>query len=266
MLKIYILLICVSFSLIHAQLTIKPEVFLQAETSLRKYMDEGTPSCFVYEITGKEKIPMKVNVPVDEVAGRYVVLMNSRSKTERIYSQNENKLRSIALEDIKKYFVDEVSDSYKITRVGFEYEQKNEKIDIVGAFVMFHQLVEGLPVRGDAFIYMYYDAFSNIKKIEYSWLRTEKKVLSENECYVDDVSQHRNRLMQKVVEVNEDMERENVRGVLYDAILSWRMVSNDTGNNILIPSVIYLGHFDDLGITRYLSFDIVLFSKSLGDF
>jgi hypothetical protein len=62
------------------------------------------------------------------------------------------------------------------------------------------------------------------------------------------------------------MERENVRGVLYDAILSWRMVSNDTGNNILIPSVIYLGHFDDLGITRYLSFDIVLFSKSLGDF
>ena len=169
-------LIGLSFSLVYAQFTLMPEVLLQTESYLQKNRGNDTTD-FVYEILGKNKLPMNIDAPVEEYNGRYVIQMNSNTRTEKL--QDERMLQMIAMKDLKKILSDSIFSSTRITRIGFEHQQKNDVIEIVGGIVMVHQLIQDFPIRGDSFIFLYYDAFSNLRKIEYSWLHIKKSAVKK---------------------------------------------------------------------------------------
>lgn len=103
---------------------------------------------------------------------------------------------------------------------------------------------------------MYYDALSNLKKIEYSWLNVKKKIKKIDFCKECILESHMDKLEQEISRISRDIKSENMQGELYDAVRSWRMTTDSSGNGILVPCLTYLGHFDDKGTIRYISFDV----------
>ena len=176
MLKRVLLFAIITFSLVDAQFISSPSVLQRAEKFLQRYTESSDSTYTVYEVKGNIKLPMKVDVPIENFGGRYIINLNSGTRNIRVNDFEEFNLRKIASEDLRNYFNNEVLNSSKITRVAFEHQQRNGQSEIVGGIVMFHQLVQNVIVRGDAFIFLYYDALSNLKKIEYSWLNVKKKI------------------------------------------------------------------------------------------
>lgn len=256
--KLYLVIIVFSISLVHAQFVAKPEVLGRMDVYLQKDVDTVDSSYTIYEVLGKEELSLRVNASVEEIDGRYVVQVNSSSRKVKL--GEESALRKFAVDDLKFIFDDDVLRLCRVTRVGFEHQQRNGESEIVGGVVMLHQLVQGLPVRGSAFILMFYDAFSNLKKIEYSLVQPKKKVVKNLIHNTELIQLHKKKLEQKVSEIKEDLARENMHGELYDAVRSWRQTTDSLGVNVLVPSITYLGRFDDVGTIRYVSFDIDEFS------
>lgn len=252
--KLYLVILVFSISLIHAQFVVKPEVLERVDEFLKKDVDTEESSYTVYEVLGKEKLSLKVDAAIEEIDGRYVIQVNSSSRKVKL--GEESALRKFATDDLKFVFGDDVFKSCLITRVGFEYQQRNDKSEVVGGVVMVHQLVQGLPVKGSSFVFMFYDALSNLKMIEYSWVQTEKKVVKNLARNTDVKQRHKSMLTQKMSEISESLTKENTRGELYKAVRSWRMMTDSIGKNVLVPSITYLGKYDDAGTVRYVSFDI----------
>lgn len=252
--KLYLVILVFSISLIHAQFVSKPAVLEQINAFLQEDVDTVDSTYTVLEVIGKEKLSLNVNAVVEEFDGRYVVQLNSSSR--KIKLQEESVLRNFVADDLKHVFGNDVFKSCQITRVGFEHQQRNGHSEIVGGVVMVHQLVHGHLVRGPAYIFMFYDALSNLKMIEYSWIQTEKKVVKNLARNTDVKQLHKSMLTQKMSEISESLTKENTRGELYKAVRSWRMMTDSIGINVLVPSITYLGKYDDAGTMRYVSFDI----------
>ena len=256
MLKRVLLFAFITFSLVDAQFISSPSVLQRAEKFLQRYTESSDSTYTVYEVKGNIKLPMKVDVPIENFGGRYIINLNCGTRNIRVNDFEEFNLRKIASEDLRNYFNNEVLNSSKITRVAFEHQQRNGQSEIVGGIVMFHQLVQNVIVRGDAFIFLYYDALSNLKKIEYSWLNVKKKIKKIDFCKECILESHMDKLEQEISRISRDIKSENMQGELYDAVRSWRMTTDSSGNGILVPCLTYLGHFDDKGTIRYISFDV----------
>lgn len=256
--NIFFIVISLSFSLIHAQFVSRSEVMSQIDVFLQKDVDETDSSHIVYEILGAKQLQLMVDASVEEFDGRYILQFCSESRNVKLHEESE--LRNFAADDMKRVFGNDVFRSSKITRVGFEYQQRNEVSEIVGGIVMINQLLQERPIRGNAFIFMFYDAYSNLKKIEYRWLQTKKKVVRNIVRNGDVKKKHKNVLENKILEINDDLIKEKIHGELYKAVQSWHILIDSTGKEILTPSITYLGLFDDAGITRYISFDVDVFS------
>ncbi len=256
--NIFFIVISLSFSLIHAQFVSRSEVMSQIDVFLQKDVDETDSSHIVYEILGAKQLQLMVDASVEEFDGRYILQFYSESRKAKLHEESE--LRNFAVDDLKRIFGNDVFRSSKITRVGFEYQQRNGVSEIVGGVVMISQLLQERPIRGNAFIFMFYDAYSKLKRIEYRWLQTKKKVVRNVLRSADVKQSHKNVLENKILEINDDLIKEKIHGELYKAVQSWRLLIDSTGKEILTPSITYLGLFDDAGITRYISFDVDVFS------
>lgn len=261
MYKISLAIIGILISMVHAEFVLKTDVLQRTEKLLQRSMEKKSLDYVAYEVVGTEKLAVNVDSPAEELDGRYIIQLNSNSRKSKL--QDEKGLLQLASKDLKTLFSDDVSNSSKITRVGFEYQQRNDEIEIVGGIVMVHQLVQGLPVRGSSFIFLHYDGLSNLKRIEYNWLKVKKKIAKRTTLRAEPVKFHEKMLKQKTAEISDELVKANMHGELYDAVQSWRMMTDSTGKSVLVPSVTYLGRFEDSGRMRYVTFDIDEFSTDL---
>ncbi len=147
-----------------------------------------------------------------------------------------------------------------ITRVGLEYQQRNDEVGVVGGLVLVYQLVQNIPVRGKAFLTMFYDSTSNLSSVEYQWLkvRTQNMMVSSDLNYVMDL--HQKIFEKKLSEISESLYLNKMSGNLYGAVKSWHVIESGGQGNILQPCITYFGKYNDGDVVRYFSFDVDVFS------
>ena len=260
MLKKTIILFFCFFIFANAQITVDSIVMQQAADILRNEFSqmENKSEYPAYEIYGEETPVLSVSSTYEknDFSHKFYIQQNYR----KMGIKNEAEIRSLANEDVKKFFSKNISDSVRVTRVGIEYEERNKNTRIVGAIAMLHRLVDGVPKRGESYIFMYYDSLANLKEIEMKWNKHKKHVLIESMSLRQNENIRNVIFNQKVDEINESLKREKIQGRLYNAFKSWHLKSGDNGKKLLVPSITYLGLYFENGKNRYFSFDIDIFN------
>lgn len=240
-----------------AQITVDSLVSQQTSKILQ---DEFAKSADypIFEIIGDETPVLNISAAHEKTESfhRFYFELNDRNSA----IQNEQDVRTIAAQDIKRIFPKKIADSVMMARIGLEYESRNGEIRIVGALAMLHRLIDGYPERGESYIFMYYDSSSNLKNIEIKWNSYKKDSITDNQSRLQKIESQSNVLSQKISELGESLKRENIQGRLYRVIRSWHLKKDDKGGKYLVPSITYLGTYVENKTKRYLSFDIDIYN------
>lgn len=247
-------------SLACAQITIDSVVTQQTSKILQEELVKSSESTnySIYEISADET-PI-LNIPATHEKTQFFHRFYFKQNDRNSVIQNEQDVRSIVSMDIKNIFPKEIADSVMIARIGIEYESRNGDVRIVGALTKLHRLVDGIPERGESYIFMYYDSCSNLKNIEIKWNTHKEIFIPEVLSKQQNMASQSIVLNKKISELGETLKKENIQGHLYKAIKSWHLKKDDKGIKYLVPSITYLGTYVENKTNRYLSFDIDIHS------
>lgn len=208
----------------------------------------------IYKISGDETPVLNIPATYEKTQSFHRFYFEQNNRNTII--QNEQDARSIAVQDIKRVFPKKIADSLMMARIGLEYESRNGEVRIVGALVMLNRLIEGIPERGESYVFMHYDSSSNLKNIEIKWNTYRKDFITDNLSRQQNIESQNNVLKKKVSELGESLKKENIKGQLYKAFRSWHLKKGDNGVKYLVPCITYLGTYVENKTNRYLSFDI----------
>lgn len=236
-----------------AQITVDSLVSQQTSKILQDEFAKSTDYP-IFEIIGDETPVLNISAAHEKTESfhRFYFELNDRNSA----IQNEQDVRTIAAQDIKRIFPKKIADSLMMARIGLEYESRNGDERIVGAIVMLNRLIDGFPERGESYVFMYYDSISNLKNIEIKWNTYRRNFITDNPSMQQNIESQRNALNKKIFELGKHLARDNIQGQLYKVIKSWHIKNDTSGNKYLVPSITYLGTFADNGRNRYFSFDI----------
>lgn len=236
-----------------AQITVDSLVSQQTSKILQDEFAKSTDYP-IFEIIGDETPVLNISAAHEKTESfhRFYFELNDRNSA----IQNEQDVRTIAAQDIKRIFPKKIADSLMMARIGLEYESRNGKIRIVGALAMLHRLIDGFPERGESYVFMYYDSSSNLKNIEIKWNTYKKDFITDNQSRQQNLELQSNELNKKISELGKPLTKDNIQGNLYKAIKSWRLKKDIHGIKYLVPSITYLGTYAEDGRNRYFSFDI----------
>lgn len=255
-----------------AQITISPEILNQLGDSQKILLKKGDNQIFeskktnsetgnnvIYEVSTdrfSKKITNFKKVSADGFE-RYVAL----TKRKRNIKLQEQTMRETAMKDAKLFLPKEISDSCAVTSVGFDYMKKNEDApQIVGSTVIFHRIVDGIPVRGGAFIQIEYDSSGTLEQFDIYWPKYRRKNVQSFLSKNDRLTTHEKRLKERVNLVNQDIldQGVSVKGELnksYKTLKSW---ISETGELYLIPNMTYVGSFNTETDKQALIIDVPL--------
>lgn len=157
----------------------------------------------------------------------------------------EAELRQIATSEIKRIVPSDIADSVAITTVGYEMEQRdNGEPRVVGGFVRFHRLLNGLPVRGNSsYLELTFDSLSNLTDAEIRWPKYKEVRVKTRKTRNQLESKHRGNLDHVLNQMDAalgDNER-NIEVEIYEAKETFRSWIAPNGDALLVPAITYVG-------------------------
>jgi len=196
---------------------------------------------------------------------------DANKSIERLSS--ESSIRALAISNLREIFPDDISDSCAITSIGFEMEQRdNSEPHKVGAFVRFHRLVDGLPIRGrNSFIEMEFDSASVVKRMEYRWPNYKSIKKKRKSSSRDLTRKHEENVNSYIQSLQKDisLNDHNITLVFYSGKETLKPWTASNGDVYLLPAVTYIGKNIASEKEEAIVFDVPvdesLLSDNLGD-
>ena len=245
-------------NMVFAQITIDPLIFNQLEEKNQKTLKKVVNNQFfaskttndqfegyvVYEVLNErfaKNIPNFKRIRAEGFE-RYVVL----SEKKRKIALQDQTMRTVAMKDVKQLLPKEISDSCSVTSVGFDYmKRNNDSVQVISSTVFLHRIVDGVPVRGGAFIQIEYDSNGILKQFDMYWPKYRRKKVRGYLSREDQMLMQKKQLNEMVKMINQDILEQGlpVKGELKKTYKTLKFWASDAGEKYLIPNVTYTGSY-----------------------